>query len=386
MTDPTGPDLVMACIRRDHRWDWQVDDREIYLARLVRDLPLPVEAITARLYAAPPQHADDDNEFDLTLGVLNVLARAGVREVVEEIRQYVRAGDRWVEAMETIAGSWPQTWWDDLYPTVADRFAPTVPDTLLWRSPPWTSWAQRDARIAAAIEADAERLAARPPRPFRDTPTPTLLALLADPNRAGDWRLALRELRRRAPEPALLDLVDTLLTANVGGAFLGAVVKIGAPAVPAARRWPPHPTTRCGGTRIACSPRTGDATDVPALLAGLDWLDERPSDLCGYSELVAGLARIGGAATALVVPRLRSLWFSPHSYERAAYLSALMTLDPSGARRRLVEGLWDCEADVRLLSATHAPLDKHTTERLRYLRDDPIETAEVRTAAAARLA
>src|SRR5262249_32376004 len=155
--------------------------REIYLARLVRDLPLPVEAITARLYAAPPQHADDDNEFDLTLGVLNVLARAGVREVVEEIRQYVRAGDRWVEALATIAGSWPQTWWDDLYPAVADRFAPTVPDTLLWRSPPWTSWAQREERIAAAIEADAARLAARPPRPFRDTPTPTLLALLADP-------------------------------------------------------------------------------------------------------------------------------------------------------------------------------------------------------------
>ena len=88
----------------------------------------------------------------------------------------------------------------------------------------------------------------------------------------------------------------------------------------------------------------------------------------------------------MVLPRLRSLWFSPHSYERAAYLSALMTLDPSGARRRLVEGLWDCEANVRLLSATHVLLDKHTSERLRYLRDDPIETAEVRTAAAARLA
>ena len=34
-------DLVLGCLRRDYRWDWQVDDRCLYLARLVRDLGIP---------------------------------------------------------------------------------------------------------------------------------------------------------------------------------------------------------------------------------------------------------------------------------------------------------------------------------------------------------
>ncbi|MER6594800.1 hypothetical protein ABT214_23725 [Micromonospora purpureochromogenes] len=54
-------------------------------------------------------------------------------------------------------------------------------------------------------------------------------------------------------------------------------------------------------------------------------------------------------------------------------------------QRRFSEGLWDCEADVRLLSARRVALDGTARERLRYLRGDPIETAEVRAAAAERL-
>jgi hypothetical protein len=110
---------------------------------------------------------------------------------------------------------------------------------------------------------------------------------------------------------------------------------------------------------------------VSRLLTGWDWLDARPDDRCGYHELAAGLARIGGPAAMQAAARIRRLWFSPHSYERARYLRALLQLDPPGAEPLLHEGLWDCESGVRLLAV---------------LRDDPMETTDVRAAATDRLA
>ncbi|MEK8107288.1 hypothetical protein NKG94_22840 [Micromonospora sp. M12] len=46
----------------------------------------------------------------------------------------------------------------------------------------------------------------------------------------------------------------------------------------------------------------GDDSDVPALLAGWDWLDRRTDDRCGYDDLAVGIARIGGRAARAVVP------------------------------------------------------------------------------------
>lgn len=69
----------------------------------------------------------------------------------------------------------------------------------------------------------------------------------------------------------------------------------------------------------------------------------------------------------------------------AAYLRAVTVLDPGGADGKLVEGLWDCESDVRRYAADHAPLSIVTRHQLGVLRDDPMETPEVRAAAAARL-
>ena len=45
MTDPDTPRLIYACMARDHRYMASIDEREVYLARLVRDLHLPLEPI-----------------------------------------------------------------------------------------------------------------------------------------------------------------------------------------------------------------------------------------------------------------------------------------------------------------------------------------------------
>jgi hypothetical protein len=390
MSDPGSPELVAECLRRDYRWDWQVDEREIYLARLVRDLRMPIEQVAAGLFGAPSREADRGHAFATVLGVLDVLGRAGVDGAADEVRRYIAAGDRWLEALDTVARSWPVERWDDLYSVVRGRLDAAVREDAVWPGLPWSRWADRDPDIAAAIRAVEAR--ARPVvRRFADESDGALLAMLAEPARAGDWDPALRELYRRPPDPNLIDLVDGMLAADREAVTRSSVPlgmaldRLGPRAVPTARRWAAEPGHPLRWTAFRLVAAYGDAIDAALLIAGLDWLDSRADDLCGYHELVTGLARLGGPTAAAALPRLRRLWFSPHSYERPSYLRALVALNPAGAERVVVEGLWDCETDVRLLAAERAPLTAGTRQRLRYLRDDPIEAQKVRAVAAARL-
>jgi hypothetical protein len=271
-------DLVYACVRRDHRWWWCVDERAVYLARLIRDLGLSITPLVERLHATDP---DDDNEFENTLEVLEVLGRVGVDGVVDEVRRYVIEGRHPQEVLAAVAHQWPAEYWADLVPA----------------------------------KEQAGHLAPRP-----------------------------------AAGPADLEMT------------------------PVRQTWAWFRTVAAHG----------DESDVPLLLDGVAWLDGR-ADRCGYDVLVDGLARIGGPGTAGVPKLLRRLWLTPHSYERASYLRAQLVLDREGAEYRLREGLWDCEREVRLLAAQHVSLTPLFRDRLTYLRDDPIETPEVRGAAAARL-
>lgn len=231
--DPTAPDLIMDCIQRDYRWDWMVDEREVYLARLVRDLRLPVSRISAQLFSAPWSEADENNAFDMALGVLEVLARAGTDGAVDEVGRYVMEGGGWLCALETVAGSWPVEWWDDLYSVVRGRLGATEGEQPLWRSLPWTRWADCDDRIASEVQAFPNRPQAR--RPFADIPTSALLGLLREPERQASRRSVLAELRRRPPDPHLLDVLEDLPSADLS-AFAGQVKRLGPLALPAARR------------------------------------------------------------------------------------------------------------------------------------------------------
>jgi hypothetical protein len=330
--DPAAPELIYACIRRDHRW-LPLDDRGVYLARLVRDLKLPTGPIVARLFAATAE----TGEFSHVLRVSEALGRAGCDGIVESLRRYVRIGPHWREALSAIAGSWPANWWDDLLPAAADRLAAGAQRAIDRPvSPPWPEWSRRDERIRVAVG----RAFAGP---------------ADEPESAGDCADCLA-----GPAPD---------------------------ALPAARRVAADPDSGPYWRSLRVLAQHGDESDAPALIAGLDWLDRRTDDLCGYDRLVDGLARIGGDEARRALPRIRTLWFSPHSYERAAYLRARLALepDPAACAGALTEALWDCEADVRLLGVRHVALDAKLERRLAYLRDDPIETAGVRAAAAERL-
>lgn len=380
-TDPHSADLVHDCVAHDYRWDWQVDSRTVYLARLVRDLALPPHPITALL-----RDSTDDQATLTVASLLVALGSAGSREAVTAVRDYVRDGPHWIDVLETAAAEWPHAWWDDLAATARHRLTPDDRRSLLWRSDPWLTWARQHAW---ATRPDTDRAHGRPD-PHRDRPTGELLALLLDRDLppAAKTR-ALFEITRRGPEPALLDLaehlvLDTPVRRPVPG--LGRALRaLGPRAADHARRWsadPDHPL-RLIATRVLAT--HGDHRDVELMLHTL----ERPpgDDWCGYDVAATGLARLPGSTAAhRAVPILERLWSdTPHSYERAAYLGALVALSPVRPDHLLIEGLWDCEEDVRAFAAARAPLTRETRARLRELADDPIETTTVRAAAADRL-
>ncbi|WP_200211524.1 hypothetical protein [Micromonospora coerulea] len=398
---PQRAGLVYRCCSRDTRWDWQIDSRSTYLARLLRDLHLDVAPLIAQLYACGPYRAwpesdphDEDNQFDLTVGVLTTLARAGDGQAREALHRYVHNGVRWIDALTALAVEWPVEWWDDLWETAAMRVE--VGDAArLWPSDhPWSWWRGRDARLDGVLRAAARsRSSGRVRRTsLSDASDADLIALLqsmnTDPAAMG---LALGQIRHRGrPIPELLDLVERVAPARPAGLF-GALRTLGPQILPHARAWAAdadHPLFRDAPHLLA---EQGDEQDIAVLFAALDQLGD---EWCGYDVLSEGLARILATAPpaayadakAMLIRRLRLMTVaSPHSYERASYLRSLLLLDEERTTAVLPIHLFDCEPSVRLLAARHTPLTEDARSWLAELRDDPIEEADVRLAAAERL-
>ncbi|PYC88093.1 hypothetical protein C7C46_01645 [Streptomyces tateyamensis] len=369
--DPTADRLVYDCVRRDCRWDSQVDDRHLYLARLIRDLELSPAPVISLL-------AGDEDDCERATGVLELLARSGSVEARQVLRSYIREGEHWVDVLESVAGCWPVEWWDDLADAARSRL--TGDEPLLWRCEPWVRWQLRPRNAAPSGKrpvADAEAgLSGR-----------ELLDVLADPGAADSARAgALWALAERPAESALIPLVPSLVTADGRRplpVLSRAVRRLGALAVPAAREWATdaRPWLSWAGKMVLAE--HGETRDLPVLIGELvaHW---KARDWCGPERLAAGLARFGPQA-AEAAPLLRRLWLrTPHSYERPAYLKALAAIDPAGLEHAYVESLWDCESDARLLGIASAPDVPLVRERLVQLRDDPMEEPEVRSAAGAR--
>lgn len=363
---------VCEVVRRDWRWDTVVDDRPLYLARLVRESGLALDPVVSLL-------GGDGDDCERATGMLELLALSGSVEARETLRAYVREGEHWTDVLESVADAWPVEWWDDLAGVARDRLGGDRP--RLWRSEPWTRW-----------RAGAETRA--PVRPLRPHPIDVgasggrLLEVLADGGSARHTRIrALRCLAGRPPEPGLVPLVPHL--AEVNGelplpGLASAVLRLGPLAVPEARAWAADGRPWLSWIGVQVLAEHGTPRDLPVLPAELV-AHEAARQWCGPALLAAGIARFGTAG-AEAAPVLRRLWLrTPHSYERPALLKALASVAPVGLDFAYTESLWDCESDARLLGIAHAPGLPHVRERLTELRDDPMEEAEVRAAAGKRL-
>jgi hypothetical protein len=93
----------MACLRRDYRWWWVFDERSLYLARLVRDLALPVSAVVDAFRTA----TEEDNARANISDVLAVLGRGGDAVAIDGLRRYVHDGPGWSRLCRRWPGSGP---------------------------------------------------------------------------------------------------------------------------------------------------------------------------------------------------------------------------------------------------------------------------------------
>jgi hypothetical protein len=391
---PGAGELVYDCIRRDPRWDRQCEERGLYYARLVVDLELPIRPIAEHLL----DPADDPDEWRarLSLDVLSDLVRLSRREAAGPLRAYAEDGMHWFDAVDALASLRDPSLTSGLAELVAARcdehdleWLASDPD-----NPVIVHWAEREPAIADALrrrQTDSGGAAARPAyrrrrqgAPAADRSATTEAELLAMARRHDDGAVAaIFELgRRRAP--ALLDLAEELLPqrpGRLGGALCRALREYGSAALPRARRWA-RSHSGCEGIAVCILSKYGTQEDIPLLMTELETAVER-QDWGAAASPVEGLGRLrAGVAVAL----LKSAWTdSAYSYLRPRVLTALTRTAPHTAESYTVEGLWDCEDDVRRVAAVTAPFTEDTRLRLHRLHADPAEEPHVRAAAADRL-
>ncbi|OJF12490.1 hypothetical protein [Couchioplanes caeruleus] len=400
---PEDAGLVYECIGRDTRWNHFLDSREVYLARLVRELRLDLAPVVAQLRACGPlpplsEPFDPDSDadmFDPPAGVLAVLALGGDEQARETLRDYVRSGARWTDALTIIARWWPVAWWDDLWRQAAAR-AGTVEATEFWPAEqPWRRWHGRDRRLDAAFDASVRErpVAAVAPRGnLAAYSEARLLNFLLDVSTdSGTLNLTLGTARHQGRQlQELLNLAERLGPPGLTGMF-SVLLELG-PQMAAILH---IRTTETGRLPLRTFPDVSAGRKIAMLSDALERLDrDKDGDWCGYDLLTEQLAQTlaGTPPTAhrdakdRLVRRLIHLTAcSPHTYERASYLRSLILMDPEGAAEHLPIFLLDCEADVRLLAVRHAALTDDSRRRLVELRDDPVEHSHIKAAATERL-
>ncbi|MFV2213841.1 hypothetical protein ACFHW2_26895 [Actinomadura sp. LOL_016] len=406
---PGSGEYVYDCIRRDPRWDPQCESRGLYYARLLVDLELPAGPVAEHLFH-PSDHVDDDPwRVQLALEVLSDLVRLSRREAAAPLRRYAEEGSHWYDALVELIELGDPALTLGLDDVVASRcddadLAQLVPSDP---NPVIDAWAVRQPRIAEALERSRER--ARDNARYREAARAA--GLPGRPARTGGPRassgdgsgLAARSdgelldvARRRGPDSvgaifelgrrrtlALLDLAEELLPerpGRFGGAVCRALAQYGPETLPRARAWAAA-KGGCEDMGLRILARHGTRQDIPLLMDELRETVEK-REWGGAASPAEGLGRLRAGEA---VPLLKTAWTeSTYAYLRPRVLTALTRTAPHTAESYAVEGLWDCEADVREEAARFAPHTRDTRLRLQRLHHDVAEDPEVRAAAAAR--
>ena len=355
---PGAGDVIYRCVVEDSRWDRQVEERDLYLARLIGGLGLSLTPLEENLYRAP-----DAEDIWLTLGVLGTLPFVGRADAADMLQRYAVEGQHWVDAMEAISsiGSWKVYGNLD---NLADRVVGGHTDAELAEAAaavePWLTFARTQPRIAALINDLGIRRAGRSPQPDpgleRGERVDLVKRVLGTQRR--ERYDALMELGRSG-DLRLLDLAaDPALRNSLGWTpgMWPALDLLGDLAVPAARQWLDHADSTLVDLGIGVLSRHGDHGDGPVLLADVSKAIEAEA-WCGLELPVRGLGRIGYVEATDV---LLHVWeVTVHSSSRAAVLEGLAGCSPRDAERVAVEALDDCEEAVqraagRLASPTPA--------------------------------
>ncbi len=431
--------LLEHCILNDPRWDYQLDDRGDYYARLVFASGMTLVPLARQLL----ENADRDQfETGGTIDTLGALAKRGNEEAANILTAYVAVGTHWNLALDELIETGRAEAWEGLNGVIEARFPD--PEQLGNRlscvplgEPPWSGWKDSPGPLGAILrkrerrerdqqgtteEVDYSSMSTQelldltelqdPARRIeealssRDSPEDSALFLaaieLSRPLRAAT---ALRILRRRGDPrvfepakriieqwrrrqrstPAERRRYPLVLYSAANRALRGSPSHI---ALPLARRWrsSPSPTLRHSAQGVLRSHATED--DVPWVRRQLRWrltdrrvTDRRVYTVCGYAEILTRFPRLGP------FPGLGLIYHQlPYSYGRRFFVRAMAATDPAFPGGLAYECLWDCQSDTRVAACQVVDLNVlHARERLQEMAADAWEEAEVREAASTRL-
>jgi hypothetical protein len=405
-----GRELLRSCLRRDLRWDSQIEERADYYARLVIALKLTGHDID------PNEVAADDDARSLGLSVLGRLAvrrdAAALQLLQLELERPVdRSSVLW--NLADVPGGRGIEGVDDILVGVCDttELADLINDTK--HSLPWGTWAEKHPAIAAA-RSQAEGLSEAPRAgsvfPKADDPIDELLGFnwpgavpkavvsrLAETTDASDvrtlreaatgpWgsarRLASMALAQRR-DPTAVDVAAEVFARNLVGAerasayryFLALDVAV---ILPLAREWLELEDDR---SRVAATTMAlhGRSEDLPAIRAAFAraWAGGSMYAICDLVDAFGRLPSDGPHPEVAVV-----FTDVAYSYARRRAAAALAATYPEFPITHAVECLWDCEAETRLIGASKVDYSSVDAKSgLMQLVDDLFEVEDVRNAA-----
>jgi hypothetical protein len=430
-------DALDGCVVRDPRAVPATESRSLYYARLYADLDAGLDGLARHLLCDDDWTDEDADRTALPLAVLGTLARLGRTDATSLLREYVKEGRDWPEALDRLAAVGHEGALDGMLDVVLDRGEEDELRECVRNSPgmrPWRMWAAHDERVRAVVEqVDLDwwrwelTRSARTPNPTApaqtvdevlseaaDGPRQSLacgrrLGAVAGPEHRGAilaaaWAgpdgaraAALRYLGEQG-DAALLDLAEGALDPQspsvVRLAAAHAVGGLRSPAaVTRARTWADRPDL-LGEVAVRILASAGERIDGPVLIGALrtriadaTCAGNPIGDQAGHFRLCDLVAGIGRLALVEAVELVRGVYRDAASAGlRACAVQTLARIEPSFAVGTAVEALWDCQADTRLIAVRHVDTRRpDAAMRLRRLASDPAEHDEVRAVARARL-
>ncbi len=380
MPSAEAAELVWRCIVHDPRYDLQIESRDVYYARLARQVGLHVDRL--RPQNCPTPAADVDQR--LIVGVLGELVGFGVDRAGDVLIDHVANGEQWDDAIYEIS-----RWSEDLclqLPAVLERrFEAADCETIVFRwrrEVPWDQFARDHAWVQRAIDSfDGERrtrVVDRTEPPAMDRPAAELLAhqwhsampkrllhrltvMLRDGERddlvaalavpGGQRWVAFQAL-------ALLDdaggapVAEKIIRAGNSGrdraeAFRYMKNLSGEHTLRLARSWV-NETDGRGWAAAGILERHAEESDLPLLLERLDaaWKVRDFYQLCSYIDALARLSEFAPFEPIAMIDEE-----AEYSYARCRAARALVAIDRQlFADRYARSALWDSEREIQDLA------------------------------------
>lgn len=401
-------DALLHCIHFDPRWDRQVEQREMYYARLAIELDVRVSDIASRF--------DEDDELNLTAEVLVELGERGVPEAFGALRAALRSPN-WRAAARAL--NFAQMDSDEPLVNKADLSALVDHDELrelVWKTAEWRMWAEMEPRLqpmlrqdAGPAETKARRQAA--PKPDTSMSTEELLSIVCRENlkrvsnvltqrRDGRSLNALRtagksgtEFQRiaaltvfgRHGDASLLESCIVQIQSDPMSMIRTVILRYlsALPAehtLPVARRSFGQPKLAgIAASRILA--QHAEAEDREAVEAQLLSFVEQ-EHLYGVSNMAGALGVIGSSDSTEILKR--TFETVPYAYVRQHLIHALHICAPAQAVELAPDALFDSDDATRLWATQHTRRDLTTQERLVEMAEDEFEWGYIREAATKR--